>query len=129
MGTHTNSMGGPPIDDSALRKHFNRDGSKFTVDQISKAWLRPIYEFPPDPDGDYSFRLFACWGDSDEPFEVGVANYGNRRKEKIIHFMPLVDRTRAGSLVDKLDQQKPGWDDGRSGWRDKNWRPGGGIMS
>ncbi len=50
----------------------------------------------------------ACWGDSDEPFEVGVASYGNRRKEEIIHFMPLIDRTRAGSLVDKLDEQKPG---------------------
>jgi hypothetical protein len=90
---------------------------------------RPIYEFPPDPDGDSSIRLFACWGDGDEPFEVGVANYGNRRKEKIIHFMPLVDRTRAGSLVDKLDEHKPGWDDGRSGWRAKNRRPGGGIIS
>ncbi len=44
---HRNPWGGPPIDDLALKKHYNRDGSKLTIEQVAGAWLRPIYTFPP----------------------------------------------------------------------------------
>jgi hypothetical protein len=32
---HRNPWGGPPIDDLALKKHRNRDGSKFTIEQLA----------------------------------------------------------------------------------------------
>ena len=63
MGTHTNSMGGPPIDDSALRKHFNRDGSpkkdlgvcldNFFIDDSHLGRSAASYE-------DHSPRIFSC---------------------------------------------------------------------
>ena len=122
---HRNPWGGPPIDDLALSKHRTRDGSKFTVDQIAGAWLRPIYTFPPQPDDRPGWRFVICWDDHDEPFEIGVENYGVRGREVIKHAMPFIDRIRPGSLVDKLDEAMPGWDERNPNWRDPAWRPQG----
>ena len=120
---HRNPWGGPPIDDLALTKHRNRDGSKLTVEQIAGAWLRPIYAFPPQPGDRPSWRFVACWDDRAEPFEIGVENFGVQGREVIKHAMPLIDRVTPGSLVDKLDAAKPGWDERNPDWRDPAWRP------
>jgi hypothetical protein len=122
---HRNPWGGPPIDDLAFKKHRNRDGSKLTVAQVAGAWLRPIYAFPPEPGDRPSWRFVACWDDRDEPFEIGVENFGVMGREVIKHAMPLIDRITPGSLVDKLDAAKPGWDDRNPDWRDPAWRPQG----
>jgi hypothetical protein len=53
---HRDPWGGPPIDDLALKKHRNRDGSKFTIEQLaglvttylylpSAAWRQPSWRF------------------------------------------------------------------------------------
>lgn len=120
---HRNPWGGPPIDELALTKHRNRDGSRFTVEQIAGAWLRPIYAFPPQPGDRPSWRFVACWDDRDEPFEIGVENFDVKGREVIKHAMPLIDRLTPGSLVDKLDAAKPGWDERNPDWRDPAWRP------
>ncbi|MBV9384190.1 MAG: hypothetical protein JOY82_18130 [Streptosporangiaceae bacterium] len=120
---HRNPWGGPPIDDLALTKHRNRDGSKLTVAQIASAWLRPIYAFPQQPGDRPSWRFVACWDEHDEPLEIGVENYGVRGRQVIKHAMPLIDRITPGSLVDKLDAAMPGWDARNPNWRDPTWRP------
>jgi hypothetical protein len=116
-----NPWGGPPIDDLAL-KHRNRDGTRITVEQVAGAWLRPIYAFPAQPGDSANWTFVACWDDNDEPFEIGIENYGVRDREVIRHAMPLIDRIRPGSLVDKLDAAMPGWDARNPDWRDPAWR-------
>lgn len=73
---HRNPWGGPPIDNLALSKHRNRDGGKLTVAQVAGAWLRPIYAFPAQPGDRTNWRFVACWDEDDEPFEIGVEDYG-----------------------------------------------------
>lgn len=120
---HRNPWGGPPIDELALTKHRNRDGTKFTVEQIAGAWLRPIYAFPPQPGDRLDWRFVACWDEHNEPLEIGVEHYGVKGRETIRHAMLLIDRVKPGSLVDKLDAAVPDWDSRNPTWRDPRWRP------
>jgi hypothetical protein len=78
---------------------------------------------PPQPGDRPGWRFIACWDDRDEPFEIGVENFGVKGREVIKHAMPLIDRITPGSLVDKLDAAKPGWDERNPDWRDPAWRP------
>src|SRR5580658_10451682 len=102
---HRNPWGGPPIDDLALNKHYNRDGSKLTVEQVAGAWLRPIYTFPPQPGDSPNWRFIACWDDRDEPLVIGVENYGVKGREVIKHAMPL---SQAGMRETPTGAIRPG---------------------